>query len=261
MRWTGSILLFAFLLPIHALAQSPGSMDGWTPPRNHRDAQERARRDLSLLEGDVEIFPDSRAWYDLQLLRIVYFLGLEEADFLQRVDQQVASLRSAHPRRDRDLEATLRGYEGAAEVLRAKHAFWPGAKTGHLRTGLAVLDSLVGEHPRHAEVRYLRLVSTAYLPFFLGRGDGAREDARVLAELLPGARGSFPGPTLVAMTDVLLEPGRLDRDRSLRVRELRVDALAVTPTDPLAALGPLPPRSEPSTESSGVLGGDPGPRG
>jgi hypothetical protein len=261
MRWAWSIMLFAFLFPVAVFAQSPASQDGWTPPRNHRDAQERARRDLSLLEKGHQIQPENRVWYDLQRLRILYFLGLEEEGFVQQVDREAASFRSAHPRRGRDLEATLRAYEAAAEVLRAKHAFWPGAKTGHVRVGLAALDSLVGEHPHHPEVRYLRLVSTAYLPFFFGRGDGAREDARVLAELLPRARGSFPGPTLVAMTDVLLETGRLDGDRSARVRELRGDALTVTPADPLAALGPLPPRPEPSAESSGPLAGDPGPRG
>lgn len=237
MRWIPGIMALLLLLPSVSLAQSGGSAGEWVPPRNHAEAQQRARRDLALLE-EVHIGGPLAGWYDLQRLRIVYFLGLEEETYVDRLDQETARFRDLHPDRGADTEATLQAYEAAAEVLRAKHAFWPGSKTGHLRTGLAALDGLVDSHPDHPEVRYLRLVSTAYLPFFFGRGDGAREDARVLARLLPGARAAFPGPTLVAMTDVLLESDRLDGASRDEVQDLRGEALADTPVDPLQALAP-----------------------
>lgn len=250
MRWVTLTMALLLLLPSVSLAQGTPAHGEWVPPRNHAEAQARARRDLALLEA-----LDSRGaagWYDLQRLRIVYFLGLDEEPFVDRLDQETRRFRELHPDRVEAVEATLKAYEAAGEVLRAKHAFWPGAKTGHLRRGLAALDGLVEAHPENAEVRYLRLVSTAYLPFFFGRGDGAREDARVLAQLLPASRSSFPGPTLVAMTDVLLESDRLDGASREEVRDLRGETLAVTPLDPFRALSPPGPDGEESPRAPGV---------
>lgn len=238
MRWATLIMALLLLLPSVSLAQTGGGHGEWVPPRSHDEAQERARRDLALLE-ELGGGGPLAGWYDLQRLRIVYFLGLEEELYLDRLDRETDRFRELHPDRGEVVEATLQAYEAAAEVLRAKHAFWPGSKTGHLRTGLAALDGLVEANPVHPEVRYLRLVSTAYLPFFFGRGDGAREDARVLARLLPAARTSFPGPTLVAMTDILLESDRLEEVSRDEVQDLRGETLAMTPADPLQALSPL----------------------
>lgn len=248
-----ALLLF---LPTFSFAQTSGSAGEWTPPQSHGEAQERARRDLALLE---ELSPGGAqdSWYDLQRLRIVYFLGLEERPYVDRLDRETVRFRDLHPDRGQEVEATLQAFEAAAEVLRAKHAFWPGSKTGHLRTGLAALDDLVKAHPAHPEVRYLRLVSTAYLPFFFGRGGGAREDAQILARLLPPARRSFPGPTLVAMTDVLLESDRLEGVSRDQVQDLRVEALAGTPVDPLGALSPPDIRGNAAHKQSGTRLEDP----
>lgn len=258
MRWTPLAMALLLLFPTVSLAQTSGSAGEWVPPRNHAEAQQRARRDLALLE---ELHPGGplAGWFDLQRLRIVYFLGLEEELFVDRLDEETARFRDLHPGRGQETEATLQAYEAAGEVLRAKHAFWPGTKTGHLRTGLSALDDLVQAHPEHPEVRYLRLVSTAYLPFFFGRGDGAREDARVLARLLPAARSDFPGPTLVAMTDVLLESDRLEDEVRDEVQDLRGEALATTPVDPLRALSPPDVHGDSGSGGAEARLDDPGP--
>ena len=239
----GSVLigLLVLFLPPFAAAQEPPSAGGWTPPRTHVEAMARGRRDLALLDAVLDGARDD-TWFRLQRIRIVYFLGLEEEEFLERLDRETTLLAQDRPEPDEGLQVVLAGYRAAGEVLRGKHALWPGNKMRHLRAGLAVLDSLVHAHPEHLELRYLRLISTAYLPFLFGRRDGVREDARILAGLLPAARSSLPGPTLVAMTDVLLEAGRLEPEVRGRIEALRSAVLAETPSDPFQALSP--PSSE-----------------
>lgn len=221
---------------------APGSAGGWVPPADHREAVQRAQRDLALLDAVLERRPDD-PWYRVQRLRLLYFLGVEREENLVLVDQEAGRLaRLAEPPR-RELEALAAAYRGAAEVLRARHAVWPGTKTRHLRVGLAELDRLVADHPDDPEIRYLRLVSTAYLPFIFGRRESAREDAATLAGLLLQERTAFPSTTLVAMTGVLLESGRLDEEPRREIRLLRDRAVAETPTDPVLALKvPASPR-------------------
>ncbi|HEU0012382.1 MAG TPA: hypothetical protein VFQ45_01790 [Longimicrobium sp.] len=109
---------------------------------------------------------------------------------------------------DAEERATLEAYRGALVTLRARHAFWPRQKLRHVREGLAVLDAVVAAHPRHAEARYLRLVSCYYLPRFLGRGWSVREDFARLGALLPSVRGRYPRDLYAAITRFVLDHGR-----------------------------------------------------
>jgi hypothetical protein len=255
------------ILPLPPVAaQSAGPSEptgGWVPPADHGEAVRRAHRDLELLDGLLDSRPDD-AWYRLQRLRLLYFLGVDQQEHLARVDEEAARIAFLRGRDGRETAPVAAAYRGAAEVLRAKHALWPGTKTRHLKAGLAVLDELVAQHPDDPEIRYLRLVSTAYLPFLFGRRDGARQDARALSELLLAERVSFPAPTLVAMTGVLLESGRLDGEVRRRIEALRNAAAATAPSDPLLALAlPIPQREgdrespdESSPDSASPSGGD-----
>lgn len=247
-------------LPVRGSAQAPPPGDHWVPAAHHREAVERAHRDLRLLGELVESAPPGDLWFRLQRIRILYFLSVEEAPRLLELDRELDAL-SPRPGPGEG-PATLpvsEAYRAAGEVLRGKHALWPGTRNRHLRAGLAVLDSLVAAHPEHPEVRYLRLVSTAYLPFVFGRRGESRRDAEILVELLPRAAGSLPNPALVAMTDVLLEGGRLDPSRRTRVQEFRSAAVRETPPDPAAALHPPDPRSVERLRASLVRAADGGP--
>jgi hypothetical protein len=79
------------------------------------------------------------------------------------------------------------GYLGALEVLRAKHGTWPPSRIKWVRRGVGRLDGLVQDHPTDVHLRYLRTVSTLFLPGFMGRGEEARSDMERLAELLSEA--------------------------------------------------------------------------
>ncbi|TVP77586.1 MAG: hypothetical protein EA352_03350 [Gemmatimonadales bacterium] len=79
---------------------------------------------------------------------------------------------------------------------------------------MQTLDSVVEEDPRAVEPRYLRLVSTAFLPRFLGQSGNVDEDLGALALLLPEATRDFPRRTFEAMTRTVLD--LLEEDASAR---------------------------------------------
>lgn len=103
--------------------------------------------------------------------------------------------------------AVLNAYEGAFITLKAKHGLWPPARLRHLRDGLKILDQSVADAPQHAEIRYLRLLSSYFLPGILGMGQSVGEDFSALAELLPAVAGDYPQELYRTMVRFVLENG------------------------------------------------------
>lgn len=83
-------------------------------------------------------------------------------------------------------------YRGAATVLRARDAVWPGSKLKYTRRGLAALDDAVALHPDNVELRFLRLISCYRLPGFLGRGWSVDEDMEILVARFASLDGKVP---------------------------------------------------------------------
>jgi hypothetical protein len=86
----------------------------------------------------------------------------------------------------------------------------------------------VGDEPRDVEIRYLRLTSCYYLPFFLGRKFSVKEDFRMLAEQLPLQAERFPARWVFAIADFVLKKGDPDpaqRAALLRARDAARDDL------------------------------------
>jgi hypothetical protein len=154
----------------------------------------------------------------LARLRIVYLAAVNDegaiAEGLRSIEEIRSAAQGAH------LHATLSAYQAALITLRAKHAFWPQSKLRHLREGLAMLDSVVGANPAHAEARYLRLMSCYYLPGLLGRGWSVREDFTALARLLPYVEDEYPPDLLAAVTRFVLQHGRPAADQRRRLETL-----------------------------------------
>lgn len=124
--------------------------------------------------------------HSLERLRTLWFLSVAEDSMLPRARAEWGALRERgdlHP----DLQAA---YDGALEVVAAKHALWPPRKLDHLKAAAPLLDSAVARSPNHPEIRYLRLMSCYYLPFFFGRKASVEEDFHALARLLPGWTGN-----------------------------------------------------------------------
>lgn len=124
---------------------------------------------------------DARARMDR--LRALYFLSVSEASLLPEAERSLAWL----VERSR-IGADLRdAYKGAFEVVRAKHDLWPPAKLDALKRARPLLDGAVARSPDQVEIRFLRLMSCYYLPFFFGRSWSVEEDFGRLAKLLPSA--------------------------------------------------------------------------
>lgn len=131
----------------------------------------------------------------LDSIRVMYVDAIYERvtpdavlDALDRAAARRDSIDTDEP----DIDALYTAYRGAATVLRARDAVWPGSKLKYTRRGLALLDDLVASHPNHVELRFLRLISCYRLPGFLGRGWSVEEDMHVVVDRFETLQGQVP---------------------------------------------------------------------
>jgi hypothetical protein len=147
----------------------------------------------------------------LDQVRHLYYEAVQSERSIARGVAEVERQRGGT--RDPTVRATLTAYAGAFILLRAKHGVWPPDRLRYTRQGLQVLDSLIAEHPAHAEARYLRLMSCYYLPRILGRGWSVRDDFAALARLLPGIRAQYPPDLYRAIVQFVLQNGSPTREQ------------------------------------------------
>ncbi len=163
----------------------------------------------------------------LRRVRALHTLSVEDEDTLpaaRRALTLAMALTAAAPAGRPEASAVWLGYQGAFDVVEARHAVWPPARLRALRRGLDRLDEAVRRAPDDVEVRYLRLTSTYYLPALFGRGDSVREDFKALAELLPAVSGAYPSGWYVPLTDFVLGNAPLTAGERDRLRHARAQA-------------------------------------
>lgn len=196
------LLLGALWIPVPGRAQSVSG----DVPQSEEDAVLEASRRLSRVDARLRLPIDepTRRSLRLERLRLLYFLSVAEEGYLDLAELEIEALRES-----RAPAAALLAFEGALEVVRGKHAFWPHDKIGHVRDGLAVLDRAVVAAPQSRDARYLRLLSCFYLPFFFGRGDTVEEDLAALARLLTRGPGTLSPASYAAVGDFVLRHARL----------------------------------------------------
>lgn len=205
----GRGLAAALTLLAASVAIAPAAGADEPPPSPvAEDGKVRAMglQDLRRVESALASRPDS---LDLLLdrVRILYVLSVREEGLMAEGHGALRDLSSRGRLSPGD--PLLQAYRGAFQVLGAKHAAWPPRKMEHLKAGLPALDSAVAARPDAAEIRYLRLVSCYYLPFFIGRKDGVRDDFAALARLLPAAHGMYPSRWYLGFARFVLENGKL----------------------------------------------------
>lgn len=146
----------------------------------------------------------------------LYFLAVEQSERIDDASLLSDSLLNGSlPEHERGV---VEGLTAALDVLRAKHSWWPPSRLGHLDAGLTALDSLVARRPEAPAERYLRLVSSYHLPFFLSRDETVREDFQALSDLLlagPGA--TLPLPIFPAVVAFVLKHGDFDAETRARL--------------------------------------------
>lgn len=152
---------------------------------------------LRTVEASLRQAPEDRA-LQLARLRSYYFLAVAEQDSLEGAWKRLSEMEGKLPA---DLYLA---YAGALHVVEAKHALWPPSKLDELKKAQPLLDNAVKRSPRQAEIRYLRLVSCYYLPFFFGRAWSVREDFDALAAYLPRAAPLYPPGLVREIADFVL---------------------------------------------------------
>jgi hypothetical protein len=200
-----------------ALGIVTSAVDAQVPDAMHRaaDGGGNAARPFDAVQHlrDVERrlaeAPDDLRLHS-ERLGTLYLLAVELEDAVEAAYTAIDTIRT---RFDADagsaLDARLVAYDGALTTLRAKHAFWPHHKLGHVRRGMSILDRAISLEAEDAVIRYLRLMSGFYLPGLFGRHDEVREDLAVLARLLPAARVDFPGRMFHTVVRFVLDNGRV----------------------------------------------------
>ena len=121
-------------------------------------------------------------------MRVVHALAAADGEWMDSAGAQLRALSRV------EAPAVVQAYAGALEMLRAKYVLWPPRKLDHVREGRRLLDGAVGAARDDAEVRYVRLISGYYLPFFLRDDEQVAQDGRALARLLPAQADRFPAP-------------------------------------------------------------------
>ena len=164
-------------------------------------------------------------------LRTLYFLSVADGKWLASATRELGRLA-----REGSVGPDLRdAYHGAFDVVRAKHALWPPSKLDFLKAAEPRLDSAARRAPDDVEVRYLRLMSCYYLPFFFGRAWSVKEDFDALARLLPGAVDAVPPGLHARIVEFVLgnhktlaAADRIRLETSLRISRSRSERSAGT---------------------------------
>ncbi|MEO6098061.1 MAG: hypothetical protein ABIW76_21325 [Fibrobacteria bacterium] len=228
--WTALAAMAAFLVGTTGVPLAAAA-DAETAPQERKDVFKQGLRELAAADAESARYPDSLPLH-FNRLRILYVLGVKEERFLREGEQTQAWLES----RAKDEASTqlLLAYRGALRVARAKHGFNLNRKWENLKAGIPLLDSAVAQSPRQPELRYLRLVSNYYLPFFLGRKGKVGEDFTALARLLPESAGDYPPKWFLNVAGFVLEKGKLKEEerQDLAVRVSEVSNQAKNETKP-----------------------------
>jgi hypothetical protein len=167
------------------------------------EARTRALEDLAMLDRCRTSAPRSSPALLLQQLRSQYLLAVDSEDALGPAQNLLDALERTPWARSAEGRPVVEGYRGALRTLEARHGFWPTRRIRDLREGFLHLDNQVAATPNQVEVRYLRLMSAAFLPSIFGRGEIARGDLEALGRQLPAAAGTLPERTWTLMADAV----------------------------------------------------------
>jgi hypothetical protein len=190
-----AVLPFAVLVSaIVAIGAAPPTAD----ESMFREGQLRLRDLERRISADSENVPLRR-----DELRTLYFLSVSDGKWLPRAEEALAWLASRRWMAPDLVDA----YRGAFEVVRAKHGIWPPAKLEALERARPLLDGAVERSPGQVEIRYLRLMSCYYLPFFFGRSWSVREDLAALARILPQSEDTLPAGLYARVASFVLANG------------------------------------------------------
>jgi len=196
-------------------SMDPPNLSGWAQ-RLLKDASTGSTRHEAGRDRPVE-----RLW-------ALYFLSVDRERRVEEADALADSLLQKELTEGQ--RGAVEGLAAALDVVRAKHSWWPPTKLAQVDAGLTALDSLVVRMPEAPAVRYLRLVSSYYLPFFLRRDEAVRDDFRTLSKLLlRGPDSAIPDAVFPAVLGFVIDHGDLDSETRARLETVSTSAAPSNP--------------------------------
>ncbi len=219
-----------FLSPMLGPRHSPFHLQAETTRDEPADPQEtlggnafsKGMAELKRTDSIAGVHPDDPG-PRLKQLRLLWALGVKDSKLTERGLREIEALRKASSELRPSVEL-LDAYQGAFLALQAKHALWPPKKLEHLENALPYLDGAVAASPDDTEIRYVRLMSCYYLPFFFGRKESVRDDFTALAHLLPKSEGQYPDQWFADVSRFVLKRGDLAPEQRRELETLSVAA-------------------------------------
>ena len=156
----------------------------------------------------------ARLELDRNRMRVLHALAAADGDWMDSARAQL------HVLDRREAPAITQAYAGALAMLDGKYALWPPRKLEYVRAGRRDLDAAVRAAPDDVEVRYVRLVSGHYLPFFLRDDEQVEADARAVARLLPAQAHRFPAEWAANLARFVLDVAAIDERTAVPLRRM-----------------------------------------
>jgi len=171
------------------------------------------KRFLLLMLLFSSVFPAFSGNPGISEMRTYFFSSINDEDsarlFLDKMN--------SHP-----CETALAlGYKGASKTFMARHSWNPYDKLSHLKAGMQLINQAIDKVHNDAELRFIRLSITYYLPGILGYGEHQEADKKlVLRELTQGNGLEKPERVQRVIVNFLLESELCNREEKATLRTL-----------------------------------------
>jgi hypothetical protein len=152
----------------------------------------------------------------ISVLRNKFYQSVEDEDALIDFERylDINFSGSNHP-------PIISAYKGAAEALKAKHAFNPFNKLKYLKSALNTLEIAASNDPYNIEIRFMRFSILHYIPGILGYSRERDEDLKIITELIINNKTSDISPDLEkGIISFLIDSDRLPSHQTAKLKAL-----------------------------------------
>lgn len=152
----------------------------------------------------------------LEKVRRLFYQSVEAPDSINR-----AMILLSEIAWDEVREGLALTYQGALTTLKGKFAKMPLRKYRLVMDGLSLMDQGIEKSAGNIEARFVRGMTCFYLPFFFDRKQTAREDFRVIVQLMDRYYPDYPEDLIRNVIDFLLENAGLTEEETERILRIR----------------------------------------
>ncbi len=156
----------------------------------------------------VKLFASDLAEDKLDQIRTTYYKSVENESY---VDSLFNYLNPLIANSGESVNPLLVAYLGAAESVKAKHAFWPFTKLSYLNESMDTLAKAVSMDENNLEIRFMRFSILHFVPGILGYSEERKSDLTKIIELLENESYSgLPMDIVEGIISFMVESERLN---------------------------------------------------